>query len=55
MKNQRFLLDRDLLSSRGWALLASQFVIPAKRSASRDRIKAGAPRCYDPGLYVCFG
>jgi hypothetical protein len=31
------------------ALLASQLVIPAKRSASRDRIKAGAPTCYDPG------
>ncbi|MGA9546355.1 MAG: hypothetical protein WBS14_01525 [Rhodomicrobium sp.] len=31
------------------APLASQFVIPAKRSASRDRIKAGAPICYDPG------
>jgi hypothetical protein len=27
-------------------------VIPAKRSASRDRKKAGASTCYDPGLYL---
>jgi hypothetical protein len=31
------------------ALLALLFVIPAKQSASRDRIKLGAFICYAPG------